>query len=210
MMNCERVWLQPPARNREILLNKLLKWTVLILALAPAGLFLTSCANHRLSDHEGMAPALDLVQFFSGHVVAHGQIEDRFGKIRRRFAVDVVGTWDGEVLKLVEDFVYDDAATEQRIWKIKSDGNGGWIGQADGVIGSAHGKVVGNAMNWSYQFDLAMGDGKTMRVNFDDWLWLQAPDVLLNKAYISRFGIELAEVTIFFNRQTAIQQANAN
>ena len=41
---------------------------------------------------------------------AWGQFQDRFGEVRRRFRVEVDGTWDGETLTLVEDFVYNDGA----------------------------------------------------------------------------------------------------
>ena len=37
-------------------------------------------------------------------------------------------------------------------------------------------------------------------MKFDDWLFLQEDGVLLNRASIKKFGIELAVVTISFSR----------
>lgn len=171
----------------------------ILLALGVA--MLVACANHDLKDHSGQLPSFDLIEFFDGKSVAHGQFQDRFGKIRRRFTVDIDGSWDGDKLTLVEDFNYDDGEQERRIWQIKKGATpDSWVGSADGVIGQAQGEVSGNAMRWRYKFDLATGPDKTMRVAFDDWLWLQTPDTLFNKAYISRLGVEIGEVTIFFER----------
>ncbi len=166
---------------------------------------ISACANHKLGDHSDQSPAFDLVAFFDGKSVAHGQFQDRFGKVRRRFSVDIEGSWDGEKLTLIEDFNYDDGEQERRVWRIRKGATeNSWTGYADGVVGQAHGEVSGNAMHWRYQFDLATGPNKTMRVVFDDWLWLQTPDRLLNKAYVSRLGIDIGEVTIFFEREGAI------
>jgi len=39
-----------------------------------------------------------------------------------------------------------------------------------------------------------------MRVSFDDWMWLLSEDRLLNRAYMLRFGIDIGEVLITFEK----------
>jgi len=176
-----------------------------------ARLFLTAllatlgsgCANPDLRDFAGDEPALDLAAYFTGQSQAWGQFQDRFGKVRRRFVVDITGTWDGETLTLTEAFRYDDGATEQRIWRLHRTGANTWEGTADGVVGTASGEVAGNAFNWRYTFDLQTGDGKTLRLAFDDWMWRVDEDVLINRARVSKFGITVGEVLIFFRRKGA-------
>jgi len=68
------------------------------------------------------------------------------------------------------------------------------------VVGQATGKSAGNAFNFKYTFDLAVGD-KTMRVKFDDWMYLQDDNVLFNKATIKKFGARLGDVYIFFDKK---------
>lgn len=122
------------------------------------------------------------------------------GKYPRRFTVDIDGTWDGETLTLVEDFVYDDGATEQRIWTLTKTGEDTWTGTAHGVLGTASGIERGDTFNWKYKIDLPIKDG-TMRVKFDDWMWLLDDDRLLNRAYVSRYGVRLGEVILFFEKK---------
>lgn len=67
---------------------------------------------------------LNLEDFFAGQTVAHGQFQDVFGNVQRRFDVQILGTWDGRILQLVEDFTYDDGDTEQRIWTLEKNRRG--------------------------------------------------------------------------------------
>lgn len=167
-------------------------------------LAVTSCGGLKLEDFKKAEPALKLEEYFDGQLKAWGHFQDRFERVRRRFTVDIEGTWDGETLTLVEDFVYDDGETEQRIWTLRKTGPQDWEGSAAGVVGTAKGKVSGNALNWTYFFDLPVGDS-TLRVKFDDWLWLQDERVMINRAYVSKFGLKVGEALIFFSKDPAQQ-----
>lgn len=174
---------------------------ILVLGLV----LLAGCGNRpsledpTLSDRE-----LNLEEFFGGRLVARGQFQDRFGTVRRRFDVDIQGIWDGHRLRLVEDFVYEDGATERRIWTLTKTGEQTWEGTAPGVVGVATGEERGDTFNWRYTINLpipsADGSVDTLRVRFDDWMWLLGEDRLLNRAYVERYGIEIGEVIIAFEK----------
>lgn len=165
-----------------------------------AFILLSACAlkpgldDEKLSDRQ-----LNLEEFFAGELVAYGQFQDVLGTVRRRFEVQITGEWDGETLTLVEDFVYEDSSTEQRIWSLRKTGADSWEGTAPGVIGVATGEERGDTFNWQYEIDLPVPDG-TLRVTFDDWMWLLTEDRLLNKAYMKRFGVDIGEVIITFEK----------
>ncbi len=150
-------------------------------------------------DFAGREPTLKIEDYFSGRTKAWGIFQDRFGKLRRQFVVDIEGLWDGETLTLVEDFVYDDGETEQRIWRIKKRDDHLYEGEAKDVIGVATGLGYGNAFNWTYRYDLKVGDD-SWRVTFDDWLFLQPDGVLINRAEVTKFGFKLGEVTLVFRK----------
>lgn len=154
-----------------------------------------SLDDEKLSDRE-----FNLEEFFDGNVVARGQFQDVLGTVRRRFDVTIAGTWDGETLRLVEDFVYEDGSEEQRIWTLKKTGPQTWRGSAPGVIGAATGTEDGDTFNWQYVIDLPVPDG-TMRVRFDDWMWQLSETSVLNRAYMKKYGADIGEVIIFFEKQ---------
>ena len=165
-------------------------------------LALAACGRPGLDDPAISDRELNLEEFFDGTLTAEGQYQDPFGTVRRRFDVAIEGTWDGEVLTLVEDFAYADGSTEQRVWRLRKTGPDTWEGTADGVIGSATGTESGDAFNWRYTIDLPVPDG-TLRATFNDWMWLMSDDTLLNRAYMSRAGVPLGEVIIFFRKDGA-------
>lgn len=147
---------------------------------------------------------LNLEEFFDGDFVAYGQFQDILGTVRRSFVVDLKGEWDGERLRLIENFVYEDGATEQRIWTLRKTGPDSWEGTAPGVIGVATGEEQDNRFNWRYEIDLpvpaADGTNETVRVTFDDWMWLLSEDRLLNRAYVKRYGVDIGDVIISFEK----------
>ncbi len=168
--------------------------------LAAAVLLLTAgCGNMNPKQFEGREPRLLIEEYLAGKSRAWGLFEDRFGNLRREFVVDIDGTWDGQTLTLVEDFLYSDGETEQRIWTIRKLDENRYEGTADDVIGTAEGVSYGNALNWRYTLALKVGDS-IWNVRFDDWMFLQQDDVLINRARVTRFGFEIGEVTIFFRK----------
>jgi hypothetical protein len=173
-------------------------------ALALAALLgLTACIGRPSFDDPALSPRdLELQEVFQGHLTAYGQFQDVLGTVRRSFTVDLQGDWDGERLRLVEDFVYEDGSTEQRIWTLRPTGEETWEGTAPGVIGTATGAEDGDRFNWRYTIDLpvpsASGPTETLRVSFDDWIWLLDDGRLLNRAYVMRGGIMIGEVIIWF------------
>ncbi len=174
-----------------------------VTAALMAFVVLAGCAGRPALDDPALSDrTLNLEDFFDGPVTASGQFQDIFGTVRRRFDVDIASTWDGDTLTLTEDFVYDDASTERRVWTLTKTGADTWEGTAPGVRGTALGRESGDTFNWRYTIDLPVGPeaDDTLRATFDDWMWLMSDRTLLNRAYMSRAGIPLGEVIIWFEK----------
>ena len=172
----------------------------LLLALPLALLLLTGCETMTPNDFKDRTPKLDLFDYFQGQTKAWGLFEDRFGKVRRQFQVDIQGTVADGTLTLDEGFRYDDGELARRVWTIRRDGPDGYVGQAADVVGEARGRAAGNALNWAYTMDLPVG-GSTWRVVFDDWMFLQPGGVMINRAKITKWGLEIGQVTLFFAKR---------
>ena len=160
---------------------------------------LSGCTNMKPTDFTDTGPVLCIEEYFAGQTKAWGIFEDRFGDLRRQFIVDIQGTWDGTELVLDERFRYRDGEIDRRVWTIRKVDDHNYEGQAGDVIGIAKGEAYGNALNWRYDMDLKVGEG-TLRVHFNDWMFLQEDGILVNRARVSKFGIEIGEVTLFFQK----------
>ena len=170
---------------------KLIKILVPVLIISSCGMK-PSIEDSKLSDRE-----FSLEEFFDGETKAYGQFQDILGNVSRRFTVDIKGVWDGSNLILTEDFVYEDGSEEQRIWDLVKTGENAWVGSADGVIGTANGLTSGDMFYWTYTIDLPTPSGET-RVSFKDYMWMLSDNRVLNKAYMSKWGIPVGEVIIIF------------
>ena len=168
------------------------------------GLLAACTGKPSLNDASLSTRQLNIEQFFDGDLVARGQFQDVFGTVRRQFTVKIKGDWNGKRLKLVEDFIYEDGSTEQRVWTLLKTGPQTWAGTAPGVIGQAVGVEKGDRFNWRYTIDLpvpvADGPAKTVRVSFDDWIWLQSDTRAFNRAYMKRYGANIGDVSISFEK----------
>ena len=166
-------------------------------------LLFTGCSQTDMKEFQNNTPKLDLFEFFAGETIAYGIFEDRFGNLKRQFRVNIYGKIDNQILTLDEDFLYDDGEQAKRIWKIekKIDNNQKIIyeGQADDVEGKASGSISGNALNWSYDIYLNI-KGSDIKVHFNDWIYKQSEDLAINRAYVSKFGINIGSVTLVFLR----------
>ncbi len=153
-----------------------------------------------LKDYQNTTPIFSLFEYFNGETHAWGIVQDFSGKQTRSFEVKIVGTVEGNNLTLVEDFIYSDGIEEQRIWSIQRLEDGTYQGTAKDIIGVATGAEQGNAMRWQYDFELPY-DGSTITVSMDDWLFRRDENHLFNITSVKKFGIEVATVTIFFQKQ---------
>ena len=169
-----------------------------------ASLLLSACSGPKIAQYANEKPALDLSEYFSGTIDAFGIFTDRSGAVVKRFTVLIQANWtvvDGKKVGVLdESFEYSDGTKQKRIWKLTEVSPGKYVGRADDVVGDAQGELAGNALNWAYTLALPV-DGTVYNVQFDDWMYLVSPKVMLNKAQMSKFGINLGEVTLSFYKR---------
>jgi hypothetical protein len=161
---------------------------------------LASCAGVSPDDYRSEKPPLELDKYFNGTVDAWGMFTDRSGKVVKRFTVVMRCTWNGDTGVLDEDFTYADGTREKRVWTVRKAGPGRYTGSAGDVVGEALGTAAGNALNWRYVLDLKV-DGRSIHVDFDDWMYQMDDEVMLNRARMSKFGVTLGEVTLAFRKR---------
>lgn len=165
-----------------------------------ATVLISGCATQNIQAYKEAKPTLDMHEFFSGQIDGYGMFQGRSGEVKKRFTVDIEATHEGDdVIVLDEKFDWADGTKSQRIWRLTQQPNGQWKGTAGDVIGEAQGEVVGNAFHWQYTLALPVDD-KVYNVNFDDWMYLINQDVMLNRAVMSKFGVELGSVTLSMHR----------
>lgn len=177
----------------------MIKKTISILFLTMS---LFSCSNITPKTYQANEPKLDIRNYLNGKIKAWGMLEDRSGKITRRFEVKMEGKWQGNEGVLEEYFTFDDGEKSERIWTIKFSDDNNFTATAGDVVGQAKGSQYGNAMQMQYVLDLEVDRENKTRYNvtLDDWMYLLDDKILVNKSKIKKFGITFAKLTIFFEK----------
>lgn len=143
---------------------------------------------------------LCLENFFDGPAKAYGVFQDRFGRPRRLLTAEVEPAFADGVLILAERITFDDGAEEERIWRIRPQGDGFYRATANGVVGTAAGAPDGSALRWRYTFALDIGS-RVLNVRFDDWMCRQSETVLINRAVVTKWGLRIGDFTLVFIKQ---------
>lgn len=144
-------------------------------------------------------PSLRLEAFFAGRTRGWGIFQDRFGRLRRQFVVDIDGRWDGACLTLDEHFAYADGERGRRLWTFRRLDDDRYQGEAGDMIGTAQGIARGNTLNLRYRLAVPIS-GRRWTLDFNDWFFRIDADVLINRAAVSKLGIRIGEVTTSFHR----------
>jgi hypothetical protein len=144
--------------------------------------------------------AFDLLGFLEGRTLAHGIFEDRFGKLRRYFTVEMTGTMDGQVLTLEEDFVYSDGTTGRRVWRLEKTGEDTFKGACEDALSEAKGHIESNHCSMSYRMKLDIGS-RQIAVEFKDVFYPLDNDTMVNRATVTKFGCRLGQAIIVFSKR---------
>lgn len=161
---------------------------------------LVSCSRVDVQTYSQEKPTFEVRQFFEGRVEAWGMFQKRSGEVVKSFHVQVNGHSEGDKLILDESFTYSDGTKQKRVWTLTPAGPGQWRGTAGDVVGEARGEVAGNTLRWNYVLNLPV-DGKEYEVQLDDWMYMMDKDTLINRSYMTKFGVEVGQITLFFRKQ---------
>lgn len=144
-------------------------------------------------------PLFELTSFFNGSTRAWGVFEDRFGRLKRRFTVEMQGRWEGQAFVIDERFVYDTGEIDNRTWHVTPLGAGRFKAMCSDCVGYAHGECDADSVRMSYRFRLKLND-RTIVVAFEDRLYRMADSTAINRTTMSKWGIKLGELSLFFQR----------
>ena len=115
--------------------------------------------------------------FFQGRTVAQGILQDRTGRVGRRFVAEMEGRRDGPAHVL----------------------EGRYEGTASDVIGKAAGIATPDSLHLDYRMRIPIGK-RAWVVRFDDVMHRVNDNNIINRATLRLFGIRIADLTVTMQR----------
>ena len=141
----------------------------------------------------------DLLSWLEGRTLAEGVFEDRGGRVRRRFTVELNGTADANTLRLNERFIFDNGERQERTWVLTRGPGRIFTGRAEDSVSEAHGRFDEGVAYLSSRLWLKVGKRK-IALHFDDAFYPTGPGLVLNRSSMSKWGIRLGQILIQFRK----------
>jgi len=143
------------------------------------------------------SPAFDPVQFFTGHVVSWGVLENRSGQPVGIVTTDCMGETDGDTLRMTQRLTIGQDAPVTRTWQMRRAGPNRYEATANDMVGTASGQASGRAFHWTWT--LATSPGNSLKnVEMDQWWYLLDDGSMLNRTTIRKLGIVVYGVSEHF------------
>jgi hypothetical protein len=184
-------------------MNKLMGvFFIIVITLVNSG-----CST-AVEDYEEVSKSFDIKEYFNGSVVAWGIVQDYSKKVNRRFCVEIEGTWQENKGTLAETFYFDDGEVSYRNWQLIKQEDSSYLGTAEDVDGIALGVHKGFAFQFTYNLLLTIDD-ETYNVSMDDWMYQLDKYRVMNKTSMSKLGVNVADITLFFDKSLPSKQCTS-
>lgn len=170
-----------------------------LIALFMSLAVVAGCSSVSVNDYADRRPVFEVERFFDGALTAHGVVKDRSGKVIRSFSATIDASWENGVGTLDEDFIFDDGEQQKRIWTLRRQTDGSYIGTAGDVTGEGKLTQAGNAVFLDYVLQVPYR-GKRLDVRVDDRMYLLTPDLLINESKLRKFGFQVGELLLVIQR----------
>ena len=141
----------------------------------------------------------DLLSWLEGRTLAEGVFEDRGGRVRRRFTVELNGTAEANALRLNERFIFDNGERQERTWVLTRGPGRIFTGRAEDSVSEAHGRFDEGVAYLSSKLWLKVGKRK-IAMHFDDAFYPAGAGLVLNRSTMSKWGIRLGQILIQFRK----------
>ncbi len=166
--------------------------------LVGLGIALASCSSDPSAErYAKRTPAFDPMTFFAGRTLAEGVFETRGGAPERRFTQVIDGRMEGETLVIDQTFTYEDGEVEPRTWRLTKVDATTYSAVSDAATRPGIGRVYGDVFLWEWTYAARPGN-PLANLHVRQWMYRHDDDHATNRAIVTKFGIQVAQVTEYF------------
>jgi hypothetical protein len=156
----------------------------------------------KIDDFEGKGPPFRPEAFFDGRHEGWGVLEGPTGSLQKRFTVKAEGrSFAPEgTIRYSETWTFDDGHVDTLNWEIRPCGDDRYAGSETRSESEAEGERAGCAFHWQYTRDTPQPDGKSIKLNFDDWFFQVDETAVVAKGTAGRMGLPFATAHVTYRR----------
>lgn len=155
-----------------------------------------------IDDFKGTSPEFLPEEFFNGRLEGWGVLESVIGGLQKRSTITAEGKWDeqAQAVHFTETYTFDDGHQDTLRWTIRKLGPGRYAGAEPRLEGDAEGEQAGCAFHWQYTRDTPQPDGKSTKLNFDDWFYMIDARACMVRGTAGRAGLPFATAHVTYRK----------
>lgn len=141
-------------------------------------------------------------KFFVGRLEGWAVLETLIGGLLKWATISAHGAFEAssDTVLFTETYNFDDSRSDTLQWTIHKMAKGQYIGHKNRLEGEAMGEQAGCAFHWKYTRDTPQGDGKSFKLNFDDWFYAIDDRVCIVRGSAGRAGISFATAHVTYRK----------
>lgn len=150
----------------------------------------------------GTVPVFLPENFFVGRIEGWAVFENLIGGLQRRATIAATGSLekDTQTILFTETYTFDNGQSDTLHWSIQKLAEGRYRGLENRLEGEATGEQAGCAFHWTYTRDTPQADGKSVRLNFDDWFYAIDERACIVRGSAGRAGIPFATAHVTYRK----------
>lgn len=155
--------------------------------------------HRRVRGHYALVPPGKVLCWPPGRLAV---LESLVGGLLKRASITAHGELDADTDTVVftETYTFDDGHSDTLRWTSHKMAEGQYTGLANRLEGEAVGEQAGCAFHWKYTRDTPQGDGKSFKLNFDDWFYAIDEKACIVRGSAGRAGIPFATSHVTYRR----------
>ena len=155
-----------------------------------------------IEDFKDTKPEFLPEECFVGTLEGWAVMESLIGGLQRRATISATGEWDiaEQAVAFTETYTFDDGHVDTLRWVIRKDDERRYSGTEPLLEGRAVGEQAGCAFHWKYTRDVPQSDGKTTKLNFDDWFYRIDDRVCIVRGTAGRAGLPFATAHVTYRK----------
>jgi len=140
--------------------------------------------------------------FLVGRLEGWAVLESLVGGLLKRATITGHGEFEASTQTVIftETYIFDDGRSDTLRWTIRKIGEGKYSGLENRIVGEAAGEQAGCAFHWKYTRDTPQADGKTVRLNFDDWFYAIDENACIVRGSAGRAGLPFATAHVTYRK----------
>jgi hypothetical protein len=153
-----------------------------------------------LSQASANPGGLTLKEAFLGRTYGKGVFRVPIAGIERRFDAVLDGTYRSDTLRVREDFFFEDGEKDRLTWVFRKRAPGLWEGVREDTVGVASVEETPEGIRLAYTADVR-SRGQVTRLGFSDIIYRASPELIINEARVSWYGLPIGDVRFELRRK---------